>query len=508
MGGLLEAQDLPEGTLTVRVARGSLTEAIVGAEVAVEFGGQRRTARTDENGRARFDGLPAGASVVASLGESKSQPVTMPSGLGARMLLFTPPPPTGVPPAPGAVPAAPPTVPTPAPPPVPAVPPSGMPPMAGMPGMPDPSAMSGIPLPSQDLPAGTIVVRIAKGSLAETLPGAEVTILAGGKRFTAKADAQGRARIEGVPPDVEAVASAAGTSTPAFTVPADAGARMLLFVPGPGGASAPEAMPPGHGAMPPAHGAGMEPVVGGEVVMASNTHIVAEIEDDKLEVFQALHLVNEGPPRPAGSGIVIPLPKGATDVSIAPELEGRLRPEDGAVVWTAPLPTGPQELNLSFRMPIDGGEVVLRQPTRQPWRGFSIVAREIEGMTLEGPGLGPLEQRSLESQRFVVARGGEIPSGGALELRFRGLPSVDSTGRNVAAGLALLLMGWGVAASWRVPGARGPGGQLASRRAHLMGELVALERKRRAGHPVSEDRRAALASEIEALDRQIDETPA
>ena len=133
MGGLLEASDLPEGTLTVRVARGSLTDPVVGGEVVLEVGGKRRTARTDDHGRARFDGLPAGASLIASFGESRSDPVTMPAGVGARMLLFAPP-------APGAVSEA-----------LPSAPPSAMPPpagMPGMPGMPDPSAMSGIPVQS------------------------------------------------------------------------------------------------------------------------------------------------------------------------------------------------------------------------------------------------------------------------------------------------------------------------------------------------------------------------
>jgi len=469
---MLEAPDLPEGTLTVRVARGGIADTLVDTEVALDVDGKRRSARTDDKGRARFDGLPVGATVVASLGEARTPAAKVPAGAGARLLLF-------VPPAPAEAPAAPPPAAQPA---------------TSMPGMPDPSAMSGIPLPSPELPIGTLLVRIAKGSLRDSMPGAEVVVEAGGKRYTAKADEQGRARFEGIARGVEAVASVGEIRTPSFVLPESSGARMLLFVPGPAGAppapSAPSALPTG----------------GGDLVISAETHIVAEIADDKLELFEALHLVNPGPPR-AGTEIVIPLPEGASDVSVDPEMEGRLRPQDGSVVLAGPLPSGPLQLRVSFRLPIENGKVVLRQPARLAWDGFGVVVRESDGLTLEGPGISPAESRAMESQRFLVARGGAVPAGGMIEVRFGGLPSVDSTGRNAAALLAFGVIGWAVVATWRAPTSRSQRGKLGLRRAHLMSELVAIERRRRAGEAVPDRGRAELLAEIEALDRSLDELP-
>src|ERR1700704_4632285 len=58
--------DLPEGSISVRVIRGELSNNLKGQTVELRVGGKVLTAKTDENGRAQFDKVAAGATVKAS----------------------------------------------------------------------------------------------------------------------------------------------------------------------------------------------------------------------------------------------------------------------------------------------------------------------------------------------------------------------------------------------------------------------------------------------------------
>ena len=83
--------DLPNGTLSVRLIRGELSNNITNFPVELHIGSQVRTAKTDDAGRAEFGGLPAGATLKAvavvdgELLESEEFPA--PDQGGIRLLL-------------------------------------------------------------------------------------------------------------------------------------------------------------------------------------------------------------------------------------------------------------------------------------------------------------------------------------------------------------------------------------------------------------------------------------
>jgi len=83
--------DLPEGSISVRVIRGSLSNNIAGQMVELVVGGAKRTAKTDDAGRAQFDKVPPGALVKASAdvdGEHlESQEFPAPAQGGIRLML-------------------------------------------------------------------------------------------------------------------------------------------------------------------------------------------------------------------------------------------------------------------------------------------------------------------------------------------------------------------------------------------------------------------------------------
>src|SRR5262245_41850766 len=58
--------DLPDGSISVRVIRGELSNNIPNQPVQLRAGDKVLTAKTDEAGRAQFDKVTAGATVKAS----------------------------------------------------------------------------------------------------------------------------------------------------------------------------------------------------------------------------------------------------------------------------------------------------------------------------------------------------------------------------------------------------------------------------------------------------------
>lgn len=90
-GKALPAGDLPTGTITVRVVRESVGNNIVGQQVTLTVNGETKKAVTDEQGRAEFRGLPAGANARAEgtvNGEHlQSDPIVIPPSGGLRVIL-------------------------------------------------------------------------------------------------------------------------------------------------------------------------------------------------------------------------------------------------------------------------------------------------------------------------------------------------------------------------------------------------------------------------------------
>jgi hypothetical protein len=83
--------DLPDGSISVRVIRGELSNNIKDQPVELRVGGKTLTVKTDENGRAQFDKVTPGAAVKASTdvtGEHlESQEFSAPARGGVRLML-------------------------------------------------------------------------------------------------------------------------------------------------------------------------------------------------------------------------------------------------------------------------------------------------------------------------------------------------------------------------------------------------------------------------------------
>ena len=91
-GTPLPAPELPDRTVTVRVVRERMGNNVAGQAVTLRVGSESRNGKTDEQGRAQFDGLAAGATVQATTtvdGETlTSKEFQVPGSGGVRVALI------------------------------------------------------------------------------------------------------------------------------------------------------------------------------------------------------------------------------------------------------------------------------------------------------------------------------------------------------------------------------------------------------------------------------------
>ena len=91
-GQPLPAPELPNATVSVRVVRERMGNNVAGHEVTLNVGSSPRTAKTDAQGRAQFDGIAPGTVVQATTtvdGEVlSSQPFSVPATGGVRVALI------------------------------------------------------------------------------------------------------------------------------------------------------------------------------------------------------------------------------------------------------------------------------------------------------------------------------------------------------------------------------------------------------------------------------------
>src|ERR1044071_5523554 len=95
------------------------------------------------------------------------------------------------------------------------------------------AAALGKPLPSPDLPVGTVSVRVVAGSAASPVVGTDVTLIVNDTPRVARTDSAGRATFPGLPAGANVVAKVVNEDkvehpSEQFAVPESGGARVLI----------------------------------------------------------------------------------------------------------------------------------------------------------------------------------------------------------------------------------------------------------------------------------------
>lgn len=364
---------------------------------------------------------------------------------------------------------------------------------AQQPAMPAADQMSGVPLPSPELPTGTVTVRVARGTLADAIEDHPVSLTVAGETLEALTDAAGRAAFSGLPPGTRAEASTVldgrTVASETFTIPSSGGVRLVLAIAADGEDDAlPAAGPP----------------VAGDVAFSPASRFVVEIADGSLEVFGLIGILNPGsaPVQPAEHLEFIG-PAGAVALTVLEGTTGDAEVRGDRVVLRGPFAPGETVLQFAYRLPYDSGSVEFEQALPAALEQTSILVHRLAGVSFDSDHATAYREMAIEGRDYIVANGGALPAGEPLTFRLTGLPHHPRWPRTVALGVASLLV---VGFLWF--GRTAAGGDqtmrreaLVDRRERLFSELVALGA---AGGSADPSREAELLAELEEVCLSID----
>jgi hypothetical protein len=359
----------------------------------------------------------------------------------------------------------------------------------------DPKQVAGIPLPVSDVPAGTVTVRVIRGSLSNNIPDQVVELTVDNVAKQQKTGASGRAEFSGLPSGarVRAVAVVDGErlESQEFPVPPQGGIRVLLVASD--------------------SGANTQPAQVGTVALGDQTRFVFELGDEAINVFNILQIVNtSSTPVTTREPVAFDAPASASNVSLLNGSSPRAVANGRRVAVAGPFPPGPTLVQFAYSVPYSGGTATIEQRMPISLTQLTVMAQKVGDMTLSAPGITNRRDVAAQGDTYIVAQGSGVQPGGSLAISFTGLPHSPTWPRNLALALASVIL---VAGAWA--GFKGKGQTLAAnrseleaRRDRLFSELAALERQQRAdadpSRPASSKRRRQLMSELESIYAALD----
>ena len=374
--------------------------------------------------------------------------------------------------------------------------------------MPDPSRMSGIPLPVADLPVGTVTVRVLRGSLSNPIASQTVEILGAGTPSSAVTNESGRAEFKGLKPGtrVRAAATIGGDrlQSQEFAIPATGGVRLMLVAADASNAGGSVSDPS------PAPQAQAQP---GTVVLGDDSRFVFELGEDGLSVFYILQVQNpSATPVQPDQPVVFELPANARRPTVLEGSSPQASVAGRELKIAGPFAPGPTLVQLAYTLPLQDSNLDLEQKLPLRLMHLAVVAQKVGEMRLSSPQIA--EQRDMPAQgnTYIAGRGGAVQPGEVLQFSFAGLPHQSTWPRNLAVGLAVLVLAGGAWSSFRT----GPGmapqdtrrRDLETARDRLFDELTALELRHR-DQEVDPDlyaqRRAELIAALERVYTALDD---
>ena len=373
--------------------------------------------------------------------------------------------------------------------------------------MPDVSQMSGVPLPTNDIPNASVSVRVVRGDLSNNVVGLPVELHGGAQVWKATTDNDGRAQFSNLPPgtSVHAIAVVDGQSLESqeFTVPSSGGVRTILVAKGSGteaGGSPGSAAPASPAAGPPP----------GAVVFGGQSRFVVELADDAIDVYYLLDVVNASNAPASTEPLVFELPDGARGVSILEGSSSQAKGEGRRVAVTGPFAPGATPVQFAYQVPYSSGDVRISQRLPIPLTATSVAVRKWGAMRVASPQAGAQREiTSNNNRQYIIATGGPIAAAGTLDVEITGLPHHAPWPRYLAVALAVLIAAAGAWLSLGDARSQTESRQkrLETRREQLLTEIVRLEEQHRGGRGDDEryrDRREALVAQLEQVYTQLD----
>jgi hypothetical protein len=376
--------------------------------------------------------------------------------------------------------------------------------------MPDAKQMSGIPLPVADLAAGTVTVRVVRGSMANVVADHPVELSGGPSPIIARTNESGRAEFSGLRPGTRVTATTTvdgeQLESQEFTIPATGGVRVALVA-----SNRQAGQPAADGQQP-----SQRPAQPGVVVLGERSRFIVEMGNEALNVYNLFEIVNASqdpvqPPNP----LVFELPTAAVGAGTLEGSSPQATVAGKRVTVAGPFAPGSTIVQFGYSLPIKAGMITVDQTLPVALNQFSLMAQKIGSLQVESPQMSEQREMPLQQQTFIVGKGPGLKAGDTISLTFRGLAHAPTWPRNVALALALVILAGGVLGSMRTgaPAAEHVERRrrLEAKRDRLFTELASIEEQHHE-RTIDPERYAArrrdLVSALERVYAEMDEEAA
>jgi len=353
---------------------------------------------------------------------------------------------------------------------------------------------SGIPRPVDDLPAGTISIRVIRGDMSNPIANQPVELRVGDDVRTQNTDGEGRAEfLVATTGTVRAstVVDGERLESQPFPAPGAGAVRMLLVATDKEAAAR---------AAEEARNAVTAPVM-----LGKESELVLQPGDESVTVYYLLEIVNPAqalvnPPQP----FTFDVPLGAQGASIIEGPEGKVTVKGRTVLVQGPFRPGKTTVQVAYALRANTGSVEVEQRFPADLEHLAVIVRKFGDAKLTSPNISRQQEMPADGQTYIAAAGdAAIPAGQLITLNVTGLPHHSLVPRYVALSLAGLIVLIGIVALRRPVAADGQAAErkrLVARREKLLQDLVRLEQDHRRGRVDAArygERRQAL---IEALE--------
>ena len=370
--------------------------------------------------------------------------------------------------------------------------------------MPDPSQMAGRPLPASELGVGTVSVRVFRERVGNNVADQPVTLKTPETTLKATTDAQGRALFPGLKPGTmvtaETVVDGETLTSQTFPVPGDSGVRVAL-VAGLGAVAAREKAAAEEGARQPARA--------GAVVFGGESRVIVEFQDDNLQVFYLLDIVNSArTPIDTGGPLFIDLPEVAVGAATMQGSSSLASLQGNRLRLNGPFPPGTTSVQVGFRVPYRGDRVTLTQKWPAALEQVFVAAEKVGGLQIDSPQFANKQDANASGTPFLMATGGRINAGDTFTLNLSGLPHHNRLTRDVGVGLGIIVLLVGLWAGYSGSPANRGQAQLKQKREKLFADLVSLEDQRRRGRIDASryaSKRESLVGQLERVMGELDQ---
>lgn len=304
--------------------------------------------------------------------------------------------------------------------------------------MPDPKAMSGRPLPTTEVPPGSLTVRVVRGGFDQNVPDQVIDVDVDGQARSVTTGADGRALISGLRTGstVRLRTVVDGQVLESQPIPMGTTGVIVALV---------ATVPEDPAAAAAAASAAAAPAVKGEVVLGPESRVIVELAENGLTVFYVLEIVNAAAtPVDVGGPIIFDLPREARGAAMLQGSTTQATANGPRVIVTGPFAPGSTVAQVAYELPYRGPTARLEQAFPITLQQLTLIVEQHGAMEIASPQVASRNMVTNEGQPLIFASGPAIAAGQALTVDFAGLPHHPTWPQWTAMSIALALIGWGI----------------------------------------------------------------